>query len=109
MSWPPIFFVYAAMAFIREIPDSRANVRRGQCEPWAGPDSNTNRVVVQLDGEASQTRDYCVAITATLRFRSGLAASRGSPGFLSTSLRAGSDGAKERLFGMTAKLHRHRK
>jgi len=95
------------MAFIRETPDSRANVRRGQCEPWSGPDSNTNRVVVQFDGEASQTRGYCVAITATLRLRSGLAASRGSPRFPSTSLRTGSDGAKERLSGMTAKLHHH--
>ena len=95
------------MAFIRETPDSRANVRRGQCEPWSGPDSNTNRVVVQFDGEASQTRGYCVAITATLRLRSGLAASRGSLRFPSTSLRTGSDGAKERLSGMTAKLHHH--
>src|SRR5580700_9412017 len=107
----PIFFlsvsVSVAMAFIREIPDSRANVRRGQCEPWSGPDSNTNRVVVQLEGEASQTRGDCVAITATLRLRSGLAASRGSPRFPSTLLRAGSDGAKERLSGMTAKLHHH--
>jgi HTH-type transcriptional regulator/antitoxin HigA len=35
--------------------------------------------VVQFDREASQTRDYCVAKSATHRLRSGQAASRGSP------------------------------
>jgi hypothetical protein len=36
-------------------------------------------VVVQFNKEASQTRDYYVAKSATLRLRSGQAAPRGSP------------------------------
>jgi hypothetical protein len=42
-------------------------------------------VVVQFDGEASQTRDYCVAKNPSARFRllrAGCDTSRGSPRFL---------------------------
>ena len=49
-------------------------------------------VVVQFEKEASQTRDYCVAKNATLR------TARPDP-----SLR------KNRLLGMTSKLHHYLK
>jgi hypothetical protein len=45
---------------------------------------------VQFDKEASQTRDYRVAKNATLR-----------------AVRPDSSRRKERLFGMTIKLHHH--
>jgi hypothetical protein len=52
--------------------------------------ANRKRVVVQFDKEASQTRDYCVANNATRR-----------------AARPDSSRRKERLFGMTIKLHHY--
>jgi hypothetical protein len=46
---------------------------------------------MQFDKEASQTRDYCVAKNAPLR-----------------AARPDSSRRKERLFGMTIKLHHYR-
>jgi hypothetical protein len=56
--------------------------------------------VVQFDKEASQTRDYCVAKSATRR-----AARPDSLGKLGT----GSSPRKKRLLRMTIKLHHYQK
>src|SRR5271155_970220 len=53
--------------------------------------SNFIALVLQFDKEASQTRDYCVAKNATLR-----------------AARPDSSLRKERLFGVTIKLHHYR-
>jgi hypothetical protein len=57
-------------------------------EKSAAADALELRVVVQFDKEASQTRDYWVAKNATRR-----------------AARPDSSLRKERLFGMTIKLH----